>query len=350
MDTKYIGAALFSVAFFFVSVSSYAQAPHAGRHEDMRVKVIVDNDLSGDPDGLFALVHQVLCPSVNIRGIIGAHLGKNMGFGSGDVNTAQAAADNAEEILEHLGKKGEIKVVAGAPEKMTSPHGPKDSEGARLIISEAMDATPERPLYVLCGGPLTDIASALLLKPEIAPNIILVWIGGQEYDFGHQKPWGGISEVEYNLNLSVDAARYIFNESDVRLWQVPRDVYRRCLYGFAELECNIKPEGRTGAYLAASLERFGSMMGGKEMYVLGDSPLVLLSSLQTFFEPDTASSDFKEIAAPGITPEGLYDFSVTGRTIRVYTDIDTGLMFRDMEAKIRLAAKKENCLNNSADN
>lgn len=38
------------------------------------------------------------------------------------------------------------------------------------------------------------------------------------------------------------------------------------------------------------------------------------------------------------------------RKIRGNTDIDTGLMFRDMEAKIRLAAKKEHCLNNSANN
>lgn len=42
---------------------------------------------------------------------------------------------------------------------------------------------------------------------------------------------------------------------------------------------------------------------------------------------------------------------VVGRCkIRGNTDIDTGLMFRDMEAKIRLAAKKEHCLNNSANN
>lgn len=31
-------------------------------------------------------------------------------------------------------------------------------------------------------------------------------------------------------------------------------------------------------------------------------------------------------------------------------DVDTGLMFRDMEAKSRLPAKKENGLNNYANN
>ena len=52
----------------------------------------------------------------------------------------------------------------------------------------------------MMGGPLTDAASALLTAPEIAPNMILVWIGGQEYSFGHQQPWMGVGEVEFNLN------------------------------------------------------------------------------------------------------------------------------------------------------
>jgi hypothetical protein len=61
---------------------------------------------------------------------------------------------------------------------------------------------------MLCG--------ALLLAPEIAPNIIVIWIGGQEYPFGHPQPWGGISEVEYNLNLDIPAARCA---SEV--WSIP---------------------------------------------------------------------------------------------------------------------------------
>ena len=336
--------AFLTVVFACVTLSLSAQ-PQAnqqgprpqGPREDRRTKVIIDNDLCGDADGLFALAHQLLCKSINIRGIVGAHLGARGGF-TNAANTAQASVERAEEILAALGMSGQVKVVPGATEKMEKPDQPKDSEGARLIIEEALQCTPERPLYVLVGGPLTDIASALLINPEISKNIIVVWIGGQEYDFGHQKPWGGISEVEYNLNLSIPAGQMIFNDSDVRLWQIPRDAYRRCLYGLDEIELKIKPYGKIGAYLYEALggmKRFAS----KEEYVLGASPLVLMSSLQTFFEPDTASSDFVEINAPRMTDEGLYDFSKTGRKIRVYTEIDTALMFRDMETKIQLHAR-----------
>lgn len=298
---------------------------------DTRAKVVVDNDLCGDPDGLFALAQQVLCENVNLRGIVGAHLG-----GGGMVRGDQAAASvqKAEEMLGVMGLTGKFRVVPGASVPMTAPDQARESEGARLIIEEARAASPEAPLFVCMGGPLTDVASALLLAPDIAPNIIVIWIGGQEYSFGHRQPWGGISEVEYNLNLDIPSARVVFG-TDVRLWQVPRDAYRQCLYSFAGLERRIRPLGQSGAYLMESLAGWRRFRQG-ETYVLGDSPLVLLSSLQSFFEPDTASSDFVETSAPIITADGKYDFSHPGRPIRVYTHLDTALMFRDMEDRIAL--------------
>src|SRR4051812_9959182 len=45
-----------------------------------RMRIIIDNDFGGDPDGLFELVHHLLSPSVEIRGIIGSHLRAGDGF------------------------------------------------------------------------------------------------------------------------------------------------------------------------------------------------------------------------------------------------------------------------------
>ena len=39
-----------------------------------KVKVLIDNDFCGDPDGLFALAQQVLSPTTEIVGIVGGHL------------------------------------------------------------------------------------------------------------------------------------------------------------------------------------------------------------------------------------------------------------------------------------
>ena len=47
------------------------------------------------------------------------------------------------------------------------------SDGSRLIVREALRATPAKPLLVVSGGPLTTVANAILAKPEIAPNLVV---------------------------------------------------------------------------------------------------------------------------------------------------------------------------------
>lgn len=45
--------------------------------------------------------------------------------------------------------------------------------GSRLIVAEARKASPEKPLLIVAGGPLTTVANALLSAPEIAPNLMV---------------------------------------------------------------------------------------------------------------------------------------------------------------------------------
>ncbi len=244
-----------------------------------------------------------------------------------------------------MGMKGRYPVVPGSETPMLSADKPVDSEGARLIISEAHKCTPDKPLYVACGAALTNVASALLLDPSISKNMIVVWIGGQEYSFGAVPP-PGYSAVEYNLNLSVPSGQVVFNKSDVRIWQVPRDAYRQCLYSVAEMHAYVKPCGKIGAMLSDAIdgvmktcEGFGIPMG--EVYILGDSPLVLLTSLQSGFEADPSSSRWTPVPCPLIDDNGAYQPNPTGRIIRVYTQIDTRLMFGDMEARLSLYASEK---------
>ena len=74
-----------------------------------------------------------------------------------------------------------------------------------------------------------------------------------------------------------------------------------------------------------------------ETYIMGDSPLVLLTSLQSGFEADPSSSRWTPTQCPIIRKDGKYLPNPTGRTIRVYTQVDTRLMFADFE--LRLADK-----------
>src|SRR3954468_3376408 len=72
-----------------------------------RMRVIVDNDFSGDPDGLFQLAHILLSPSVEIRAIIGSHLKVGDGFDPSKTQ-AQNAANKAKKLLQLMNIAGNI--------------------------------------------------------------------------------------------------------------------------------------------------------------------------------------------------------------------------------------------------
>jgi hypothetical protein len=62
---------------------------------------------------------------------------------------------------------------------------------------------------------------------------------------------------------------------------------------------------------------------------MGDSPLVLLTALQSSFEADPSSSGYVIKMAPKINQAGEYTFTHEGRPIRVYSQLDVNLMFTD---------------------
>ncbi len=81
-------------------------------------------------------------------------------------------------------------------------------------------------------------------------------------------------------------------------------------------------------------QKFNLLLG--ETYILGDSPLVLLTALQSSFEADPSSSRYSLVPAPAIDDAGLYKFNSNARNIRVYTDLDLRLMFEDFFLKLAM--------------
>jgi purine nucleosidase len=319
--------------------AAWAQPARAASTSPPRMRVIVDNDFSGDPDGLFQLAHLLLSPSVEVRAIIGSHLAVGDGF---DKSTTQAtnAAKKATELLKLLPTVSRIPVIAGSNTGMRNDSTPIKSAGVDFIIQEALRTDTQLPLFVLCGAGLTEIASAALTNPRIADKLTLVWIGGPEYaDLALPPPRS--SGIEYNLAIDVPAARAIFNRTHLALWQVPRNAYRQALVSSALLLTRVKPHGKVGRYLwdtlaslTAQLQQYHLNIG--ETYILGDSPLVLLTALQSSFEPDPSSSTYVLKPAPTLTAQGTYQLNPVGRNIRVYQHLDTSLLFQDFFAKLEL--------------
>ena len=298
--------------------------------------MIVDNDFSGDPDDLFQLVHHLLSPSVDVRAVIGSHLREGDPFDPGP-RTAGNAVRVLHDVFSRLGLESTEVIHEGANDPLASRRTPRRSAASDAIVAEALRHDP-RPLYYVAGGGLTDLASAWLLEPRIAERMTVIWIGGREHD-GLAVPPPGAMPVEYNLLIDVVAGQVVFNDSDLRLWQVPRDVYRQCLVSDAELRLRVASTGPVGEYLHREVAEVNARAaeegrGPGETYALGDSPLVLLTALQSLFEADPASSRYTSMPTPALDDLGRYEPRPDARPLRVYTFVDTRLMFEDLFLKL----------------
>ncbi len=296
-----------------------------------KMRVIMDNDFAGDPDGLFSLAQLLMSPSVDVRAVIGSHLHINENWTAKGEPSAATAVSNAKVLMEKLGKEGVCPVVAGSETALVDTLTPIVDDATNVIINEVMKSSAKNPLYILCGGGLTEIASSWLQMPEIAENIILVWIGGSEYP-GFIAPPGG-SKGEYNTTIDTHAAQVVFNRSNLRIWQIPRNAYRQCLISRSILRHKTEMNNPVAEYLVAMLDEFIGPDKQSECYVLGDSPLVLVSALQSNWERDACSSSYSIRHCPTVDDKGIFYFNDSRRTIKVFDQIDTYLMFEDLFAK-----------------
>src|SRR4051794_35380004 len=165
---------LIIIFLFAHSFLCYSQKTIGANKLTPRMRVIVDNDFSGDPDGLFQLTHLLLSPSVDVRCIIGSHLKPGDGFDPSKTQ-AQNAAAKAKALLQLIDSTSNISILAGSNTGMQNDSTAVKGIAVDFIIKEALRTDTKLPLYLHCGAGLTEIASALLMAPQIANKLTLVW-------------------------------------------------------------------------------------------------------------------------------------------------------------------------------
>jgi inosine-uridine nucleoside N-ribohydrolase len=167
-----------------------------------RVDVVLDTDTYNEIDDQFAISLLIKCPEkFNIKGIFAAPFHNRKSTGPGDGMEKSHA-----EILRLLGllnREDLIPLVqkgstAFLPSETEAVHSP----AAAFLSDLAATYSPEKPLYVIAIGAITNVASALLLRPEIKDRIVIVWLGGNAHHWPENR--------EFNLFQDVAAARIIF--------------------------------------------------------------------------------------------------------------------------------------------
>lgn len=287
------------------------------------IRVIIDTDAKNEADDQYAILHHLLTPQFDVRGIVAAH------FESKAAVPGETMEQSYREIVRllALAEMDDVPALRGCALPLASPGDAPDSDGVRFLIAEAR-RDDARPLYVAALGAATNIAAALNRAPDIAARMTVLWNGGGSYT---------VARREFNLAQDADACRCLL-QSGAAVWQIPWDVYRELEVSVAELAHRVRPCGAVGRYLYDQLvaQNLRDCGPGSELrrggnWTLGDNATVavLLST--------PLRGGWITRPAPRINASLGYTDDPAGKPIRVYTRIDTRLTLEDFYAKLALA-------------
>ena len=310
---------------------------HAWRRDLIRPRsrVICDNDYCGDPDGVVQIAHHLLCASVDIRFVVSSAVGTHHPTWS---DTCVERGVDVVRNVTALAGRPEVPVLAGSNFPLTALDVPQVSPGAEAIIAEAMRDDTDLPLFVMCAGGLTTIASAFLMEPRIAERLTIVWNGGYPYSLERSQLNADVRYRETNINTDVLASQVVFNHSNLPMWQVPQDVFQLAIVSRSEWIARVRPHGPLGEHLynaiGARVDAWSAGLRMGETYGLGDCPLVLLTALGGAYDPEPYTSSWITRPRPHIDDDCMYIDAEGTPPIRVFTGIDVRLLFEDLYGKL----------------
>lgn len=177
------------------------------------VDVVLDTDAYNEIDDQFAISYLLSCPErLHVKGICAAPF-----LNCKSVSPKDGMEKSYLEILKllTLAGKEDLKdiVFKGSENYLTDENTPIESQAADFMADLAKKYSPEKPLYIVSIGAVTNVASAILKNPDIKENCVIVWLGG------HAKHVSNAA-YEFNMQQDIAAARIVFG-CGVPLVQLP---------------------------------------------------------------------------------------------------------------------------------
>ena len=176
------------------------------------IDVVLDTDTYNEIDDQYALSYMLACgEKLNVKGICAAPF-----FNGHSTSPSDGMFRSYDEILKLLKLAGREDlnsvVYKGSENYMADEETPVPSPAATFMADLSKEYSPEHPLYIVAIGAITNVASALLLNPEMKENTVIVWLGGHAHHMPHT--------TEFNMYQDVAAARIVFG-CGVPLVQLP---------------------------------------------------------------------------------------------------------------------------------
>ena len=168
-------------------------------------------------------------------------------------------------------------------------------------------------------GAITNVASALLLAPEIIEKVVVVWLGGHSLHWPHTR--------EFNLAQDVPAAQVVL-DSGVPIVIVPcLGVTSHLLTTAAELRAYIGGTSPVGDYLCQIFEEYRPDSFGASS-VIWD-----VSTIAWLVNPDWTPSELTH--SPVLTDQVTWSVDRRRHLARVVSFVRRDPIFRDLFRKIR---------------
>lgn len=206
-----------------------------------KIDVVLDTDTYNEIDDQFALAYLLASKEkLNTKAIYAAPF-----FNSHSISPEDGMKKSYNEILHILDLTNEKKeVFKGSKTYLPDEKTPVLSDAAQNLCKLAANYSPENPLYVVSIGAITNIASALILSPEISENIVIVWLGGHARHYHDTK--------EFNMKQDIAAARVVM-KSGAPFVQLPCcGVVSSFTVSEPELNYWLKGKGALADYLVES--------------------------------------------------------------------------------------------------
>lgn len=163
-----------------------------------KIDVIIDTDTYNEIDDQFAVSYLLKSSDkLNTKAIYAAPF-----LNDRSTSPADGMEKSYNEILKLLDLAEEkVDVFKGSDSFLKDETTPVVSAAAKDLAERVKNYSPSNPLYIVAIGAITNIASAILLNPEVAENTVVVWLGGHALHYHDTK--------EFNMYQDVAAARVI---------------------------------------------------------------------------------------------------------------------------------------------
>jgi inosine-uridine nucleoside N-ribohydrolase len=271
-----------------------------------QIDVVIDTDACNEVDDQFAISY--LLKSTEKLNTVALYAAPYSW--PGKATTQEGMEASYQEILKLLALANEEKpAFRGSDRYLSDKDTPVISDAVRDLCERLENYSPERPLYILAIGALTNIASALLLSDKVKENAVVVWLGGHGHDLG----WTD----EFNMRQDLAATRIVMT-SGVPFVQIPCECVAST-FGISGPELNEYLVGKNplADYLANNILKAQKNAGNAKWarilwdvvavgWLLNDNSRFMLSRVMPTYTP---TDNYKYELTDG-APESSYIFWV----------------------------------------